>query len=66
MHWILLGALLIGLGLLVFGYIKNNRNLLAASALLLVAGPGGNEFVIGFNEGYSAEAASHAQPAGKS
>ncbi|RQO56318.1 hypothetical protein DBR47_17445 [Paucibacter sp. KBW04] len=45
---------LIGLGLLIYGYRKNCRNLLLAAALTLVLAGGAGDFVQGLKEGSAA------------
>lgn len=54
MYWFAVGALIVGVAALVYGYRKNNRNVLALSAVLLLAAGGVEQFVEGFTEGMSA------------
>lgn len=53
MYWFAVGATLVGLIALVWGYRKNNRNVLAAAGLLLLLAGGAEEFVAGFQDGVS-------------
>jgi hypothetical protein len=46
-----IGLLLIGLGVLVFGYRKNSRNVLVVAALVLLASVAIPDFVAGFQDG---------------
>ncbi len=53
MNYMELGLLAVGVGLLVFGYRKNSRNLLVAAALMLLAFGVGPDLVAGFRDGLS-------------
>ena len=52
MYWFAVGALIVGLAALLWGYRRNNRNVLAAALLLQIAG-GAEDFVAGFQDGAS-------------
>jgi LPXTG-motif cell wall-anchored protein len=54
MYWFTVGALIVGIAALIHRYRKNNRNVLALSAVLLLAAGGAEQFVEGFAEGMSA------------
>ena len=51
MYWFAVGALIVGLAALAWGYRKTNRNVLAAAALLLLIAGGAEDFVEGFKDG---------------
>ena len=56
MIYVEIALLVLGLGLLIVGYNKNNRNMLAASTLILLLGAGIESFVPGFVDGYKTAA----------
>ena len=53
MTYVEVGLLLIGLGMLIFGYRKNSRNVLVIAALVLLASVAIPDFVAGFQDGYA-------------
>jgi hypothetical protein len=53
--------LILGVAMLVLGYRKNNRNILAASALVLLVSAGIADFVQGFEQGVTGSSAVHAE-----
>lgn len=53
MYWIAVGALMVGLVALLLGYRKNNRNILAVAAVLLLLAGSVEDVVKGFQDGVS-------------
>lgn len=53
MEYLGMALLVLGAGLLIFGYVKNSRNVLVAAALLLLASHALPDFVNGVQEGFS-------------
>lgn len=51
-YYIALALLVLGFVLLALGYRKNNRNMLVAAALALLAAGGLPGFVAGYQDGY--------------
>ena len=51
MYYVTLALLLMGFGLLVLGYRKSNRNMLAASAIVLLLSGSLESMVSGFIDG---------------
>ena len=51
MYYVAIASLVVGLIALFVGYRKNNRNLLAISAALLLVAGGAKDFVSGFQSG---------------
>jgi len=56
MNYMELGLLVLGLVLLIFGYRRNNRNVLVAAALVLLASRAIPDFVAGLQEGFVQQA----------
>lgn len=49
-----ISLIIIGFGLLIYGFIKNSRNILLIAALTLFLGGGfASDFIQGFEEGYT-------------
>ena len=61
MSYIAIGLLVIGLLMLVIGYRKNNRNLLAVSALILLMAAGLGDFAKGFKQGLTSTPAAQSE-----
>ena len=61
MKYIEITLLILGVAMLVLGYRKNNRNILAASALALLVSAGIADFVQGFEKGVTDSSAVHAE-----
>lgn len=51
MYYVAIASLVVGLVALIVGYRKNNRNLLAISAALLLVAGGAEDFASGFQSG---------------
>ena len=61
MSYIAIALLVIGVLMLVIGYRKNSRNMLAASALILLMAAGLGDFATGFKQGLTSTTAAQSE-----